>query len=262
MSRTQFVILAHGGAGSNPDHADGTRRACDRGLELLEAGQPVLASVCQAVVVLENDPRFNAGVGSRRRSDGSVQMDAACMDSDGQFGAVAVIEGFKNPILIAEVVSRMENHLLAGSGAARFAEAEGFETWNPAAAKSSGGCDTVGCVAFDGARFAASLSTGGTGGARPGRVGDVPLIGCGLYAGAHGAVAATGKGEAITLNLTAFRAHQLLAHGISPESVVATVISWFKDSEDIGLLVVSRNGHATGSNRPMAASLRLGANRS
>ena len=262
MSRTQLVILAHGGAGSNSDHADGTRLACQRGWELLEAGQSVLASACQAVVVLENDPRFNAGVGSRRRSDGSVQMDAACMDGAGRFGAVAVIEGFKNPILIAQAVSRTQTRLLAGAGAARFAEASGCETWNPAVAASSGGCDTVGCVAFDGERFAAALSTGGTGGARPGRVGDVPLIGCGLYAGPHGAVAATGNGEAITMNLTAFRAHELLAQHASPQSVVDTTISWFNDSKDIGLIVVSRSGHAIGSNRPMASSVTLDSNRS
>ncbi len=256
MSQTECVILAHGGAGSNPDQADATRQACNRGLELLESGQPVLDSVCQAVVVLENDPRFNAGVGSRRRSDGSVQMDAACMDSDHHFGAVAVIEGFKNPILIAQAVSGIENRLLVGSGAARFAEEGGFEKMDSAPAKSSGGCDTVGCVAFDGERFAAGLSTGGTGGARPGRVGDVPLIGCGLYVGSHGAVAATGNGEAIAMNLTAFRAHELLVQGASPQSVLETAIGWFAESEDIGLLVVSHQGHAAGSNRPMASSRR------
>ena len=226
----------------------------DRGLKRLELGDTVLGSVCQAVVVLENDPRFNAGVGSRRRSDGSVQMDAACMDSDHHFGAVAVVEGFKNPILIAEVVSRMENHLLAGPGAARFAAEGGFERLTPSPDESLGGCDTVGCVAFDGERFAAALSTGGTGGARPGRVGDVPLIGCGLYAGSHGAVAATGNGEAIAMQITAFRAHELLVQGISPQTVLKTVLGWFKASEDIGLLVVNHQGHAVGSNRPMASS--------
>ena len=260
MSPTQCVILTHGGAGSNPDHADGTWQACDRGFDVLQSGQSVLASVCQAVVVLENDSRFNAGVGSRSRSDGSVQMDAACMDSGNHFGAVAVVEGFKNPILIAAAVSEIENRLLAGSGAARFAEEGGFETWDFSSAKSSGGCDTVGSVAFDGEHFAAALSTGGTGGARPGRVGDVPLIGCGLYAGAHGAIAATGNGEAIAMNLTAFRAHELLAQGMSPQTVVDTAIGWFKDAEDIGLLVVSHNGHAIGSNRPMASSVTLDSN--
>ena len=67
-------------------------------------------------------------------------------------------------------------------------------------------------------------------------------------------MAATGNGEAITMNLTAFRAYELLVQGASPQSVVATTIGWFADSEDIGLLVVSHDGHAAGSNRPMASS--------
>lgn len=64
-------------------------------------------------------------------------------------------------------------------------------------------CDTVGAVACDGTTFAAALSSGGLEKAAVGRVGDVPLPGCGLFCGLVGAVACTGDGE--------FIAHKILA---------------------------------------------------
>ena len=115
--------------------------------------------------------------------------------------------------------------------------------------------DTVGCVAFDGKNFAAGLSTGGIRGAIPGRVGDVPLIGCGLYAGPAGAVAATGDGEAITMHLPAIRAYQMLERGDAPEKVLQKVLHWFHLSNNaFGLIMVNRTGYAGGSNRSMAWS--------
>ena len=114
----------------------------------------------------------------------------------------------------------------------------------------------MGAVMYDGKSFAAALSTGGTGGSIPGRVGDVPLIGCGLFVGDHGAVAATGHGEAIAMKLTAFRAYQMLENGEKCHDVLKEVIGWFDASEDIGLLLVTRNDSDAGSNRSMAWSIR------
>ncbi len=83
-------------------------------------------------------------------------------------------------------------------------------------------------------------------------MGDVPLIGCGLYAGPYGAVAATGKGEAIARNMTAFRAYQMMEEGMGPQFVLEEVLDWFEDDEDIGLLLINRKSSAAGSNRSMA----------
>ncbi len=254
MEENKIVILTHGGAGSKNEYSDGTQRACQVGLEARRSGATVLESVCKAVAALEDDSRFNAGIGSRRRVDGSVQMDAACMDSEGKFGSVAVVEGFKNPIYIAHEVTKIKNRMLAGGGAAKFAREKGCEPLDPEsiAHQKSGGLDTVGAVMFDGKHFAAGLSTGGTGGSIPGRVGDTPLIGCGLYAGPSGAVAATGDGEAILMNLTAYRAYQMLEDGMNPELVLGEALDWFEDGQDIGLLLVTKEGRAAGSNRAMA----------
>lgn len=264
MAKGKHILLTHGGAGSKGEYHDGTRHAAEVGLEVIKSGASLMDSVCRAVAVLEDDSRFNAGVGSHPRSDGSVQMDAAVMDSYGDFGAVAALEGFKNPIHVAHAVTRTQYKVLAGRGAAEFAKKAGFETVSHDEitargvdfSTAEGATDTVGCVAFDGKNFAAGLSTGGIHGAVPGRVGDVPLIGCGLYAGPAGAVAATGDGETITMHLTAIRAYQMLERGDMPDKVLEEVLHWFHPQNDaFGLILVSDDGFAGGSNRTMAWSV-------
>ena len=178
------------------------------------------------------------------------------MDSSGTFGAVAALEGFKNPIHVARIVSQSEYKILAGRGANQFATDQGCQTLSPDQIISTGTdfstTDTVGCVVRAGDQFACALSTGGIDNAIPGRVGDVPLIGCGLYAGPDGAVAATGDGEAIAMQVTALRAYQLIEQGMDPKAIVPTVIAWFKETTAFGIIVVSKIGFAGGANCSMA----------
>lgn len=259
MPGKQTIILTHGGAGSDHAHSDGTGRACRLGLEALQSHTPLLEAVCRAVAVLEDDSRFNAGTGSRKRADGSVRMDASCMDSHRRFGAVSAIQRIKNPVHVARAVAHSPHQLLTGDDAHQYALEQGFEAVDTAGTDANApGTDTVGAVVFDGEQFAAALSTGGTGGSRPGRVGDVPLFGCGLYAGPHGAVAATGHGESITLNLTAYRTYELLEQGHTPQQALERALGWFEQAQDAGLLIVSRDGYAGGSNRSMAWSALTG----
>ncbi len=262
MANPTITVLTHGGAGSDAKHADGTHKAAQTCVESIRSGDPLLQSVSRAVAVLEDDSRFNAGIGSHPRSDGSVEMDAAVMDSSGRFGAVAALKGFRNPVHVAHAIAKTRYRILAGSGAADFAANGGFESLDRSQVTAKGQdfstreptTDTVGCVAFDGIGFAAGLSTGGIGNAIPGRVGDVPLIGCGLYAGPQGAIAATGSGEAITMNLTAIRTYQKIEQGETPEKILEDVLSWFQADEAFGILILSRKGSAGGANRSMAWS--------
>ena len=251
-----LVVLTHGGAGSDPAHADGTAIAGQLCMMDLQTSVPTIDAACQAVATLEDDGRFNAGIGSHKRSDDSVQMDASCMDSSGTFGAVATLEGFKNPVHVARIVSQSEYKMLAGRGANEFAANQDCQTVSPDQLKGSGAdfsaTDTVGCVVRSGDEFACALSTGGIDQAIPGRVGDVPLIGCGLYAGPEGAVAATGDGEAIAMQVTALRVYQLIEQGMDPKAIVPTVIGWFKETTAFGIIVVSKTGFAGGANRGMA----------
>ena len=263
MKTKKLSVIAHGGAGSSNEHSDGTEKSVQSCYEANQNNAGLLHSVAQAVVILEDDGRYNAGKGSHARENGKVEHDAAIMDSEGRFGAVAAMEGFKNPIQAAKAVSETKYQILAGEGAAKFAGDQGLEPTQlqtvPGGGKdfsTSSSTDTVGCVAFDGTTFVAALSTGGMAGAHYGRVGDVPIIGSGLYAGPEGAVAATGDGEAIMMKITAYRTYKLIKKGGSPQAIVDEAISWFPSTDAFGIILVTRSGPAGGSNRSMAWSSR------
>jgi len=257
--RFKRTILTHGGAGSDPKHSDGTMLAATIGMDLMATGKSAFDAVIDAVKVLEDDHRFNAGKGSQIRADGcTVQMDASCMMSDGAFGAVACIENVKNPIDVArEILLHSSNIFMVGAGALAFAK-ERQVTLTPSVDLADDNpppsCDTVGAVAFDGVTFAAALSSGGLEKADIGRVGDVPLPGCGLFCGASGAVACTGDGEFIALKLLAREAYGWLEQGMSPEIAVKKALSLFDNSVDVGLIIVTENESAADSRNGMAWS--------
>ncbi|MDX1610781.1 MAG: isoaspartyl peptidase/L-asparaginase [Candidatus Thermoplasmatota archaeon] len=117
-----------------------------------------------------------------------------------------------------------------------------------------GPSDTVGAVASDGTRFAAALSTGGTAATLLGRVGDVPLPGCGLHAGPEGAVCVTGDGEHLARARLADTIYAWLEEGIDLDDVVPSALELFPDQVAVGLLVVTADGFTGGSNLPMAWS--------
>lgn len=286
ISNTYF-IACHAGSASDPEHQDGPHSAAEKGRQVLAAGGGALEAVIAATAYLEDDPRFNAGTGSNLRLDGqTIEMDAACMTSSGGLGAVAVIEGVQNPVRVAREVLDSPHILLAGAGATAFARQRGFAAYDPITegarhrlaqilavrdplgewslealrqawnfkiplARVLGG-DTVGAVAWDGEVFATALSTGGTTAVLRGRVGDAPLPGCGLYAGAAGAVAATGDGEYIARALLAFRAYQQLENGLSPEQTTAWALAQLPANVDIGMIVVARTGFAGAARHGMA----------
>ena len=115
------------------------------------------------------------------------------------------------------------------------------------------GGDTVGSVArsADG-RFAATLSTGGTSVTLCGRVGDVPVFGCGLYAGPAGAVACTGEGEQIIRRTLAHAVYQRLEAGTPARQAVEEAVRMFPERWDVGVIAVDRAGWGVAANRPMA----------
>lgn len=281
------TIACHGGSASSRAHRDGPRRACEVGLDALGEGLDALSAVVTATRLLEDDPRFNAGTGSNLRLDGeSIQMDAACMRSDGAFGAVAAIERVKNPVDVARRVLSTPHILLVGDGATAFARRCGHDDFDPitegarerlrALASTTAplgawtradleqvwnfeiplrqvlGSDTVGAVAWDGTTFAGALSSGGTTTVLRGRVGDVPLPGCGLYVGPNGAVAATGDGEDIARAMLAYRAYLQLEQGAAPAQVVEWALQQLPEPVDVGLVVIDRSAFAGGARTPMA----------
>lgn len=117
--------------------------------------------------------------------------------------------------------------------------------------------DTVGAVVrtADG-RFAAALSTGGTTLALRGRVGDVPVRGAGLFVGPYGAVAATGRGEAIVREQVASRVYAYLEEGLPARVAIRRAILDITPAEGVGVLAVSRFDHAAVATSQMAWAAR------
>jgi isoaspartyl peptidase/L-asparaginase-like protein (Ntn-hydrolase superfamily) len=116
-------IIVHGGAGpikddSLPARLDGCRVAAAAGWKILENGGSALDAVETAVVVLEDNPLFNAGTGSTLNSLGEVETDAAIMAGDTLCaGAVAAVSGIKNPIRLARRVMDGRHVILQARGA-------------------------------------------------------------------------------------------------------------------------------------------------
>ena len=214
----------------------GLQAALTAGHAVLAAGGSALDAVTAAVVVLEDDPLFNAGRGAVFTAAGTQEMDASIMEGrDRRAGAVAGIFGPKNPVLAARAVMEHTPHvLLIGEGALALCRAQGltfadhayFHTesrWRALqqTLRTAAGGDearrhgTVGAVARDSrGDLAAATSTGGTTGKLPGRVGDSPLIGAGTFAdNATGAVSATGHGEFFIRFAVAHEVAARIAHG-------------------------------------------------
>jgi beta-aspartyl-peptidase (threonine type) len=263
----QRAILTHGGAGSDPQDSDGPQSAAKIGMNLMENGKSALDAVVHSVKYLEDDPRFNAGIGSQIRADDrTIQQDASCMMSNGKFGAVACVEGIRNPVDLAHGVLLHSPHiLLVGEGARFFAEQQNIivrplsspgerDTHQNQNDGRPPSCDTVGAVAFDGTTFAAALSSGGLKKAAIGRVGDVPLPGCGLFCGPAGTVACTGDGEFIALKILAKEIYGWLERNISPREAAQKALTLFDDSVDVGLIILTKTEFASRARNGMAWS--------
>jgi beta-aspartyl-peptidase (threonine type) len=256
------MILVHGGAGMRSmtaPQAAWLRAALEVGYHLLDQGGSAAIAVEQAIRVLERSGRFNAGTGSRLQLDGARRMDASIMEGAGlRAGAVASIESIVHPITAARLVMEETTHvLLVGPPATRFARYFNLDVQpcqhrsrsRPRSGRLSvmsvetlrvyrsmmkrglargeaSGKETVGAVALDqSGTLAAGASTGGIDLMLPGRVGDTPLVGCGVYAdNQSGAVSMTGQGEGIIRLAVAKEICDGLAHRQTPPTAARLVL--------------------------------------
>lgn len=227
------------------------------------------------VRTLEASPRFNAGVGGARQSDGLVRTDAGYMVSDGTIGAACGMKGVEHAIDVARAVATETPHvLLAGDPAVQFAVSMGIETdvdlvtgatrerWDASDAPSDTTAqlsavrnqfgenepprshDTVGAIATDGNRVVAGTSTGGRWFALAGRVGDVPQAGSGFFASPTGAASATGEGEAIARFGLARDVVDRIENGDTPQTAARDAIDTFEESTDgtAGVIAMAADG--------------------
>lgn len=210
------ALILHGGAGArrerNYDREVAHMRAVVEAMKArLDAGASALDVAVEAVVLLEDSGLYVAGRGASPNLSGAYELDASLMDgATRRAGAVAALQGFRNPVAAARaVMDRTPHVMLAGEGAAAFCADQGLErvedpeAWFTRAGKGEDNHPpgtlshgTVGCCVLDAdGRLAAATSTAGVFGKMPGRVGDTPIPAAGTWADDRIAASGTGQGE-------------------------------------------------------------------
>lgn len=222
--------------------------ANERALLTYQSGGGGLDAIEHGIQSTEADPgNSSVGLGGIPNSEGVVQLDACIMSGPGhRAGAVAAVEGFRHPISIARRVMETTKHVfLVGEGAMEFARRNGFErgpkvsagqkaAWlqwkaeeeRKARAKAAKNHDTIAMVALmpDGNLYG-GCSTSGRGYKLPGRVGDSPIIGSGLYVDNEvGAAGATGIGENVMRFCGSFLVVEYMRQGLHPQDACIETI--------------------------------------
>lgn len=283
----RFGLIVHGGAGSVTAQLRKDKelrkkilsRAVLQGFRTLRSGGSSTDAVEEAIKIMEDSKIFNAGSGSCLTLEGRVEPDAGIMKGDLSCGSVANASIVKNPISLARVVMEKTDHaFIAGREAlAKLAGATNFKTFELAATEARleqyssnlsrmkvgkdaswlrnpkligryGFSDTVGAVALDASgQLTAGVSTGGRFMKLPGRVGDSPLVGAGLYAyDKSGAASATGIGEDIIRVCLCKTVCDLMKNGFSPQratDVGIEVISAARGRGTAGVIAVDPYGN-------------------
>jgi len=251
-------------------------------VQVLQRGGTALDAVEKGAGIAETDPgNSSVGLGGNPNRDGVVQLDAAIMWGPGhRAGSVAALEGFLHPVSVARRVMEVSPHvMLVGEGAQLFALEQDFEPvellteesrkrWEEWKAENNpaDSHDTIGVVALDGeGNLAASCSTSGSGFKHPGRVGDSPIIGSGLYVDNEiGAVAATGLGEDIMRHCVSYAVVARMGRGLPPEDACLEVLGEVlaKDPKgadfSTGLVAGDREGRYGGAGRRKGCPYAVG----
>ncbi|MCB0482454.1 MAG: N(4)-(beta-N-acetylglucosaminyl)-L-asparaginase [Flavobacteriales bacterium] len=249
--------------------------ANEKAWEVLNSGGRALDAVEQGVQVSENDPKVTSvGLGGLPDREGKVSLDACIMDEKGNCGAVAYLQGIKNPIRVARLVMEKTPHImLAGKGAQNFALSQGFslenllteeskarwEKWKLESNSDSNpdkpeinveDHDTIGMIALDkNGDLSGACTTSGLAWKMHGRVGDSPIIGAALYVDNEvGAATATGKGEAVMKSLGSFLIVEFMRQGMSPQEACEKAIRRITERQpdakefQVGYLAINKQG--------------------
>ena len=232
-------------------------KALEKAMEMIEQGSDALDAVIAGVNIVEDDPNdMSVGYGGLPNEEGIVELDAAVMHGPSyRAGSVAALRNIKNPSKVARVVMERSDHvLLVGEGALKFAKAHGFKEedlltdkarevwlkWKETLSKEDDWLPphsiddqdigqiyekylrhygTIHISALDkNGNLSCVTTTSGMAFKIPGRVGDSPIIGAGLYCDNEvGSAGSTGRGEANLLNLSSVMIVEWMRQGKSPE---------------------------------------------
>jgi N4-(beta-N-acetylglucosaminyl)-L-asparaginase len=233
-------------------------------MDALKAGSSTMDAVIAGVNTVENDPNDSSvGYGGLPNEEGIVELDSSVMDGPTYgAGAVGSIRNIKNPSLVARLVMERTDHvMIVGDGARRFAVAHGLkeenllteesrQTWmrwketlntrdnyfpEGQSSKSEppvGHTGTINCLAVNEAGDISGVTTtSGLSWKIPGRVGDSPIIGAGLYVDNNvGAAGSTGRGEEAIKACGAFHTVMQMANGLSPTDACLATMKRIADS--------------------------------
>ncbi len=283
-----MIVLTHGGGANQPDELNARKsQAAQICIDSVDTSRSAIDMVEDAVRALELDPIFNAGYGSVVQMDGVIRMDAGICTSKGQYGAVMQIQNVHNPIQVARaVMDRGYHSILSGDGATAFAREIGIPSLSPytrdrllelndirtndihaltydALAQDIESTNvkklsTVGAVAIDAnGMLAAACSTGGTKYCYPGRVGDTPIFGAGVYCSEYVAVACTGEGDKVLRRLTSKKVEEFYrdTKNLKMACDLAVEDLWDKEKGYVGIIAVSAEGdYVTANNTYFMAS--------
>jgi len=222
-----------------------------------EGADPADAVVAGVTLVENNPDDHSVGYGGLPNEDGVVQLDASVMHGPThKAGSVAALENIRSAAAVALKVLKHTDHvMLVGDGARRFALRMGFKEedmlteearqawlkWKrnlnpkddwldddqsdfPPPAHSRIDPDipftygTINCSAVtDDGTLASCTTTSGLSYKIPGRVGDSPIVGAGMYVDNEiGAAGATGRGEAAIQSCCAYEIVRAMGEGKSP----------------------------------------------
>ena len=221
--------------------------ANEEALRVFQSGGSLLDAIEKGIGVAESDvSNSSVGIGGIPNAAGVVQLDACIMEGKGhRAGSVGALEGILHPIAVARRIMEKTRHvMLVGAGAREFALQEGFasielltegqrQEWlkwkeRESARKNQGqkGHDTIAMVGIspDG-EVCGGCSTSGLAYKLPGRVGDSPILGSGLYVDNEvGAAGATGVGENVMRYCGSYQVVEFMRQGMSPEKACVETI--------------------------------------
>ena len=243
--------------------------------EKLESGGSALDAVEAGVRVTESDAsNRSVGLGGLPDRDGNVTLDACIMNHESECGSVAYLQNIENPISVARKVMEDTPHvMMVGNGAFKFAIEKGFEKKNlltPEAKETwlkwkesedlkkpeinSENHDTIGQLAMDkDGNLSGACTTSGWAYKLPGRVGDSPIIGAGLFVDNEiGAACATGMGEAVIRIAGSHTVVELMRHGHSPDEACKLAVERIQKKHkdvtglQVGFIAMNKNGEVGG----------------
>lgn len=241
--------------------------------EKLKTGGSALDAVEVGVMVTESDENnHSVGLGGLPDRDGNVTLDACIMNHESECGAVAYLKNIENPISVARKVMEDTPHvMLVGDGAEEFAYSKGFQKTNLLTEKAKTqwkkwkesqnqvkppinheNHDTIGLLALDkNGNLSGACTTSGWAYKLPGRVGDSPLIGAGLFVDNEvGAACATGMGEAVIRIAGSHTVVELMRQGYSPQKACEMAVKRIQQKHkdltglQVGFIALNKAGES------------------